>query len=93
MVDNHVDDAAHIFLGGAEDLAAQNTLDFVILEDRNRRRFRTARRCAIGGLVRGGSRGVLRNRQSGSQYGEKRRDRHRIHEPFRAHGRVPWELN
>jgi hypothetical protein len=53
MVDNHVDDTPHIFLGSAEDLAAENTLNFMIFEHRNRGRFRAAWRCMIGRLVRG----------------------------------------
>ena len=38
-IDNYIDDAAHIFVGGAQDLPAENALDFVIIEHRHRWRF------------------------------------------------------
>src|SRR5262249_46787473 len=38
-IDDDVDDAAHIFVGGAEHWPPENALDFVIIEHRHRRRF------------------------------------------------------
>src|SRR5262249_28361250 len=50
-IDDDVDYAAHIFVGGAENWPPEHALDFMVIEHRHRRRFHGSGRSVIRGIA------------------------------------------
>jgi hypothetical protein len=73
-IDDYIDNAAHILVGGAQNLAAKNAFGFIAVEYGDRGRRLDARCRMVGGLALFGPLGIFRESKAGRPGGNENCD-------------------